>query len=118
MYLQVAGKVQEAMGEEKLDAVVCVAGGWAGGNAASPGQCVACMHKHPGLITYILGLCAMYMLEVSSNTTHIHLCACRAGQELRSDVEAKCLDVGLSCSDIIQASQRVSRELWRVHFRV
>lgn len=41
--LQVAGKVQAAMGEDKLDAVVCVAGGWAGGNAASPGQCVACI---------------------------------------------------------------------------
>ena len=32
-----AGKVQAAVGEDKLDAVVCVAGGWAGGNAASPG---------------------------------------------------------------------------------
>lgn len=41
VYLQVAGKVQAAMGEDKLDAVVCVAGGWAGGNAASPGQCIA-----------------------------------------------------------------------------
>ena len=35
--VQVAEKVQEAMGEDKLDALVCVAGGWAGGNAASPG---------------------------------------------------------------------------------
>lgn len=41
--LQVAGKVQAAIGEDKLDAVVCVAGGWAGGNTASPGQCVACI---------------------------------------------------------------------------
>ena len=38
--MQVSGKVQEAMGEDKLDALVCVAGGWAGGNAASPGVCV------------------------------------------------------------------------------
>ena len=37
MSTQVAGKVQIAVGGEKLDAVVCVAGGWAGGNAASPG---------------------------------------------------------------------------------
>ena len=39
--MQVAGKVQEAMGEETLDAIVCVAGGWAGGNAASPGVCTS-----------------------------------------------------------------------------
>ena len=38
--VQVAEKVQEAMGEDKLDALVCVAGGWAGGNAASPGVCI------------------------------------------------------------------------------
>lgn len=30
-------KVSEAIGEEKFDAVLCVAGGWAGGNAASEG---------------------------------------------------------------------------------
>ena len=42
--VQVAQKVQGVVGEEKLDAVVCVAGGWAGGNAASPGdvQCTVC----------------------------------------------------------------------------
>jgi dihydropteridine reductase len=33
--MQVAGKVQSVVGDDKLDAVVCVAGGWAGGNAAS-----------------------------------------------------------------------------------
>ena len=34
---QVSCKVDEALGGEKVDAVVCVAGGWAGGNAASKG---------------------------------------------------------------------------------
>ena len=34
---QVSRKVDEALGGEKVDAVVCVAGGWAGGNAASKG---------------------------------------------------------------------------------
>ena len=33
----VEGKVAEVLGDEKVDAVVCVAGGWAGGNAASKG---------------------------------------------------------------------------------
>ena len=35
---QVSCKVEEALGGEKVDAVVCVAGGWAGGNAASKGM--------------------------------------------------------------------------------
>lgn len=33
--LQVEAKVGEVVGEGKLDAIICVAGGWAGGNAAS-----------------------------------------------------------------------------------
>lgn len=32
---EVGSKVEEALKEEKLDAILCVAGGWAGGNAAS-----------------------------------------------------------------------------------
>ncbi|KAK2191155.1 hypothetical protein NP493_58g03026 [Ridgeia piscesae] len=32
---QLCGKVEEMLAGEKLDAIVCVAGGWAGGNAAS-----------------------------------------------------------------------------------
>ncbi|PIK35873.1 putative dihydropteridine reductase [Apostichopus japonicus] len=32
---EVGGKIEEALKEEKLDAILCVAGGWAGGNAAS-----------------------------------------------------------------------------------
>lgn len=35
---EVVGKVEEALKEEKLDAILCVAGGWAGGNAASRGK--------------------------------------------------------------------------------
>lgn len=31
-------KVDDMLKEDKLDAVVCVAGGWAGGNAASAGM--------------------------------------------------------------------------------
>ena len=42
--VQVERKVREAVGEEKLDAVICVAGGWAGGNVASPGKDVHTSH--------------------------------------------------------------------------
>lgn len=35
---QVSHKVEEALGGEKVDAVLCVAGGWAGGNAGSKGK--------------------------------------------------------------------------------
>lgn len=33
----VSGKVAEVLGGNKVDAILCVAGGWAGGNAASKG---------------------------------------------------------------------------------
>lgn len=33
----VANKVEEVLNGEKVDAILCVAGGWAGGNAASKG---------------------------------------------------------------------------------
>ncbi len=36
-FFQVGTKVEEVLKEDKLDAIVCVAGGWAGGNAASAG---------------------------------------------------------------------------------
>ena len=39
----VEGKVSEALRDEKVDAVVCVAGGWAGGNAASNGRPLNCI---------------------------------------------------------------------------
>ncbi|CAI8029476.1 Dihydropteridine reductase [Geodia barretti] len=39
---EVAGKVQSVVGDDKLDAVVCVAGGWAGGNAASQDLVKSC----------------------------------------------------------------------------
>ena len=42
--MQVAGKVQSVVGDDKLDAVVCVAGGWAGGNAASQGAIFYHLH--------------------------------------------------------------------------
>ena len=32
---QADGKVDDILHDDKLDAVICVAGGWAGGNAAS-----------------------------------------------------------------------------------
>ena len=31
--------MEEVLKEDKVDAVICVAGGWAGGNAASKGRC-------------------------------------------------------------------------------
>ena len=37
-WFQLEKKVEEALEDDKLEAIVCVAGGWAGGNAASPGQ--------------------------------------------------------------------------------
>lgn len=36
--LQVLKAVEGSLGGEKVDAVLCVAGGWAGGNAASDGM--------------------------------------------------------------------------------
>lgn len=36
----ISEKVDQSLGGEKLDAILCVAGGWAGGNAASKGRCV------------------------------------------------------------------------------
>ena len=38
--MQVEDKVREFLLEDKLDAIVCVAGGWAGGDAASVGMLV------------------------------------------------------------------------------
>ena len=35
----VMSKVEETLAGQKLDAILCVAGGWAGGNAASKGDC-------------------------------------------------------------------------------
>ena len=35
VYFQADGKVDDILHDDKLDAVICVAGGWAGGNAAS-----------------------------------------------------------------------------------
>ena len=35
IYFQADGKVDDILHDDKLDAVICVAGGWAGGNAAS-----------------------------------------------------------------------------------
>ena len=36
--MQIQTKVEEILGGEKLDAIVCVAGGWAGGSARSKGS--------------------------------------------------------------------------------
>lgn len=45
--MQVEAKVGELLLEDKLDAIVCVAGGWAGGNAASAGMSLhVCVHAH------------------------------------------------------------------------
>jgi dihydropteridine reductase len=35
---EVSSRVNETLGDDKVDAILCVAGGWAGGNAASKGQ--------------------------------------------------------------------------------
>lgn len=42
--LQADNKVDDIMLEHKLDAIICVAGGWAGGNAASAGNDCTCRH--------------------------------------------------------------------------
>ncbi len=44
---QVSRTVEEALGGEKVDAVLCVAGGWAGGNAASKGWHIQLRADHP-----------------------------------------------------------------------
>jgi hypothetical protein len=45
----IRGKIDELVGENKLDAVLCVAGGWAGGNAASKGMCCCITSCNPFL---------------------------------------------------------------------
>ena len=35
---QVQSRVSEVLKDDKVDAIFCVAGGWAGGNAASKGR--------------------------------------------------------------------------------
>ena len=37
-FIQVSKQVEDTLNGEKLDAILCVAGGWAGGNAASKGD--------------------------------------------------------------------------------
>lgn len=39
---QVNSKVADVVESHSLDAILCVAGGWAGGNATSPGQLYLC----------------------------------------------------------------------------
>lgn len=51
--VQVVSKVHGAVGDEKLDAVVCVAGGWAGGNAASPGVVQRTIHDCYRCLLYL-----------------------------------------------------------------
>lgn len=36
--MQVTSDVATLLGEQKVDAIVCVAGGWAGGNCSSKGE--------------------------------------------------------------------------------
>lgn len=37
-FVQVTSDVSQLLGEQKVDAILCVAGGWAGGNCSSKGQ--------------------------------------------------------------------------------
>lgn len=37
-FVQVTSDVAHLLGEHKVDAILCVAGGWAGGNCSSKGQ--------------------------------------------------------------------------------
>ncbi|GBO04871.1 Dihydropteridine reductase [Araneus ventricosus] len=39
---EVLSGVQEVLNQEKVDALICVAGGWAGGNAAAKGKNEVC----------------------------------------------------------------------------
>lgn len=38
---EVASGVQDILKDNKVDAVICVAGGWAGGNAATDGKIIS-----------------------------------------------------------------------------
>lgn len=38
LLLQVTADVAQLLGDQKVDAILCVAGGWAGGNCSSKGQ--------------------------------------------------------------------------------
>lgn len=37
------------LSDDKVDAILCVAGGWAGGNAASPGIYIIYRHTYRGI---------------------------------------------------------------------
>lgn len=37
-FVQVTADVAQLLGEQKVDAILCAAGGWAGGNCSSKGQ--------------------------------------------------------------------------------
>jgi dihydropteridine reductase len=46
--------VSQALGSEKADAVLCVAGGWAGGNAKSTGIWTAILYSTTSILAHIL----------------------------------------------------------------
>lgn len=88
VYFQVDGKVDDILHDDKLDAVVCVAGGWAGGNAASKRNSFHCL------------LCKPHILN---NLSHCRVCG-----KLWLDVEAECLDVSACISTGLQAPVKVT----------
>ncbi|KAF6132395.1 quinoid dihydropteridine reductase [Phyllostomus discolor] len=47
---QVTAEVGKLLGEEKVDAILCVAGGWAGGNAKSKCESFSELIIHPALL--------------------------------------------------------------------
>lgn len=52
--VQVTADVAQLLGEQKVDAILCVAGGWAGGSCSSKGQrsiFVCCHNKHQPIIS-------------------------------------------------------------------
>ena len=65
LHCQVCSKVEESLGSDKVDAILCVAGGWAGGNAASKG--VICEAQFSPSLPYLTSrdLCiAEYIFEI------------------------------------------------------
>ena len=74
--VQVTADVSQLLGEQKVDAILCVAGGWAGGKCSSKGQSSTTSCLFPTLIISHLFPCSdsrVIMKRSSINCTYVIL---------------------------------------------
>jgi len=62
---QVTSDVATVLGEHKVDAIVCVAGGWAGGNCSSKGE--------HALFAFPDSFCMLYLFIVLFISLHLFM---------------------------------------------